>query len=183
MSLFCTILVLEKSFSKESAIFCIAANWASISVRWEENQAVEGSDEVRGGATIWFLTALQISDFTSSVVMLSETWLGSMWLSDGDSLATPSDQKRKMVKFQHRPTSLRHVQKTVVIFNRNTCVRNGLREISWNWKAGLWLRSGSCTLNNRCCEQMKLGWGRRGSINGSELRCSGAGVMGWQILM
>lgn len=83
MSLFCTILVLEKSFSKESAIFCTAANWASISVRWEENQAVEGLGEARWGATTWLFISLQISDFTSSALTPSE--FGSMWLSHGNS--------------------------------------------------------------------------------------------------
>lgn len=148
--------MLEKSFSKESAIFCTVANWASISVRWEENQAVDSLDEVLGGATLWFLIALQISEFISSVVTLSESLLGSTWWSDRNSLATPREQKKRntLISAQIGLSSLWRVQQTVVVFTRNTCVSGGLLEISWNGKGGLRLRCGSCTLNNRCCEHM-----------------------------
>lgn len=45
---------------------------------------------------------------------------------------------------------------TVVDLGTNTRVSGALLEISYNWNVGLWLRGGSRTPNNRCCEQMKL---------------------------
>lgn len=168
MLLFGTILVLEKSFSKASAILCTAANWASISVRWEENQAVEGLDEARGCATIWLFIALQSSDFTSSAATFSASPLVSMWLSDGDSSATTSVWwTRKWSNF--RTALFVHIWQTVVDLRTNTRVSGALLEISYNWNVGLWLRGGSRTPNNRCCEQMKLSWCRRGCVDGSEL--------------
>lgn len=85
----CTILDLEKSISKQSAMFCRAANWASSSDRREENQTVGGVDEALWRPTIWVFMAWQISDTdgssTSCGVILPGSLSWSMWLSDGDS--------------------------------------------------------------------------------------------------
>lgn len=88
-SFLCTILELEKSF-KLSAMFCRAANWASICDRWEENQTVGGTDEAPGGPTIWVFVAPHIREpcesfILSSGLTSSVSPVGSMWLSDGVS--------------------------------------------------------------------------------------------------
>lgn len=83
-----TILVLEKSVSKESAMPCRAANWVSISDRREENRPAGRLGETSCGATNGLLAARQSSESDgasrSSTAILSASFLGSEQLDDGD---------------------------------------------------------------------------------------------------
>lgn len=187
---FCTILDLEKSISKQSAMFCRAANWVSSSDRREENQTVGGVDAAPWGPTIWVFMAWQTSESGSSSAACGGIPSGSLststWLIGGDSSGTPAAYRSKFYKPYSasllislylggthsciRPSVWRHIQ---------TCVTGAFQDIFWHYDNRFWISSSSSTTNNRGCKHMKLSGSRTQRRN---IWCFWVET-GWQVLM